>query len=118
MTVGVVLALIAVWVVLSHLDASLPYTRNREVAGQISRQLRSGAAEVDMGKAADFPWDEMFVFSPYYPKDDICKALKLTPSQCSAESIRDVDEGEFFLVFMQQSAISKTVRLPRASRQL
>jgi hypothetical protein len=112
--VGVALALIAAWVVLSHLDASLPYTNNREVLENVSQQLRSGAAILDMGQAADFPWDEVFVFSPYYPKDDICKSLKLTPSRCSAAHIRDVDEAEFFLVFMQKGEISSTVRLPRA----
>src|ERR1044071_1886419 len=89
-TVGVVLALIVCWVVFSHLDASPSHTNNRDVAGHISRQLRSGAAEIDIGQAADFPWDEMFVFNPYYPKDDICKALKLTTSQCSAAHFRDV----------------------------
>ena len=55
----------------------------------------------------------MFVFSPYYPKDEICKKLKITPFQCTAWGVSDVDEGEFFLVIMQQGAISQTVKLPR-----
>jgi hypothetical protein len=113
-TVGVVLALIAGWVVFSHLGTSLPDTENRDITEQVSRLLRSGATEIDMRQAADFPWDEMFVFNPYYPKDGICEALKLTAAQCSAAHFRDVDEGDFFLVFMQEGRISEAVGVPRA----
>jgi hypothetical protein len=66
-----------------------------------------------MTHAADFAWDEMFVFNPYYPKNDICKTLKISSSQCAAGGISDVGEGEFLLVFMQRGAISDTVRFPR-----
>jgi hypothetical protein len=113
-TVGLVLALIAGSVVFSNLGTSLPDTKNRDVAEHVSRLLRSGATEIDMRQAADFPWDEMFVFNPYYPKDGICEELKLTTAQCSAAHFRDVDEGEFFLVFMQEGRISEAVELRRA----
>jgi hypothetical protein len=66
-----------------------------------------------MAHAADFAWDEMFVFGPYYPKDAVCRALKLDASHCSAAGVSDVDEGEFLLVFMNGGAISETVSLPR-----
>lgn len=66
-----------------------------------------------MTRAAKFSWDEVFVFSPYYPKDKICQKLKVTLSQCSTRGVRDVDEGEFLLVFMQQGTISQAVRFPR-----
>ena len=55
---------------------------------------------MDIGKSGDLAWDEMFVFGPYYPKDEICKTLNLSVSQCSAAGIKDVDEGEFLLVFI------------------
>jgi hypothetical protein len=55
----------------------------------------------------------MFVFGPYFPKNEICRTLKSSASQCSAAGIKDVDEGEFLLVFMQHSAVSATLRFPR-----
>lgn len=88
-------------------------TRHRNVVERAGAQLRSGATQVDMARAADFAWDEMFVFGPYYPKNDICKTLKFTALQCSAAGIADVEEGEFFLVFTQRGAVSETVRFPR-----
>jgi hypothetical protein len=84
------------------------------VVERVAQQLRSGATQVDMARTADFVWDEISVFGPYYPKDDICRILKLTGPQCSAARITDVDEGAFLLVFTQRGAVSETVRFPRA----
>ena len=88
-------------------------TGHRNVAEDIAQQLRSGATQVDMAHAADFVWDEMFVFGPYYPKDATCRTLNLDASHCSSAGISNVDEGEFLLVFMHRGAVSETARLPR-----
>ena len=88
-------------------------TKHRSIAENITEQLRSGVTQLNIGPVGDFAWDDMFVFGPYYPKDGICKTLKLNDSQCSAAGIRDVDEGEFFLVFLQRGAVSKIESFPR-----
>ena len=88
-------------------------SRHSRVIDNIAHQLRNGATQVDIGKSGDLAWDEMFVFSPYYPKDEICKTLKLSSAQCSASGIKDVVEGEFFLVFMQQGAVAEKQSFPR-----
>src|SRR6476660_4651075 len=75
--------------------------RHSTVIDNITHQLRNGATQVDIGHSGDFAWDEMFVFGPYSGKDQICRTLKLSASQCSAVGIKDVDEGEFLLVFTQ-----------------
>lgn len=87
--------------------------RHGSVVDNITHQLRNGATQVDIGQSSDFAWDEMFVFAPYYPKNEICKTLKLSASPCSATGIEDVDEGEFLLVFMQHGAVSETQSFPR-----
>jgi hypothetical protein len=87
--------------------------RHSSVIDNITHQLRNGATQVDIGKSGDLAWDEMFVFGPYYPKDEICKTLNLSVLQCSAAGIKDVDEGEFLLVFMQHGAVSGTQSFPR-----
>jgi hypothetical protein len=86
---------------------------HRSITENITDQLRSGAIRVDIGRTGDFVWDDMFVFGPNYPKEGVCKTLRLNGSQCSAAGIRDVDEGEFLLVFSQRSAISKIESFPR-----
>jgi hypothetical protein len=103
--VGIVLLLVAGWVVAAH--------SRTNVAEDLSRQVQSGAAEVDMAHLTNFDWDEIFVFGPYYPKDAICKTLNLTASHCSEAGINDVDEGEFLLVFTDHGTVSKTVQVPR-----
>ena len=89
-------------------------TRHRNVVDNIAQQLRSGATRIDMARATDFAWDEVYVFNPYYPKDDICRTLKIDLPRCSRAGVTDVDEGEFLLVFTQNSEISQVVRFPRA----
>jgi hypothetical protein len=87
--------------------------RHSSVIDSIRHQLLNGATQVDIGQSGDFAWDEMFVFGPYYPKDEICRTLKLSASQCSTTGIKDVDEGEFLLVFMQHDTVSETESFPR-----
>src|SRR5436309_1586786 len=83
------------------------------VIDNITQQLRNGATQVDIGHSGDFAWDEMFVFAPYSHTDGICRTLKLSASQCTAAGIKGVDEGEFFLVFVQHGAVSETLSFPR-----
>jgi len=66
-----------------------------------------------MGHVGDFAWDEMFVFGPYSPKGEICRTLNLSASRCSVAGIKDVDVGDFLLVFMQNGAVSETLNFPR-----
>jgi len=86
---------------------------SRKLPDDLSRQVQSGAAE-DITDLTEFEWAEMFVFGPYYPNDAICKTLNLTASNCSEAAIKkEVDEGEFLLVFTNGGTVSQTVRLPR-----
>lgn len=86
---------------------------HRSITENITEQLRSGATRVDIGQTRDFVWDDMFVFGPYYPKEAVCKTLRINGSQCSAAGIKDVDEGEFLLVFLHRNAISRIESFPR-----
>jgi hypothetical protein len=86
---------------------------HRSITEDITEQLRSGATRVDIERTGDFAWDEMFVFGPYSPKDETCKTLRLNSSECSAAGIRDVDEGEFLLMFLQRGKVSKIESFPR-----
>jgi hypothetical protein len=77
------------------------------VSESINNQLQSGATSIDLrGIATAFAWDKMYVFAPYSPKDDICKKVGLPPHECSTANLRDVDEGEFVLVFTHSKVIT------------
>lgn len=66
-----------------------------------------------MRSATDFIWDDMFVFGPYSPRDEMCSTLKLAEPQCSKGGIRDVDEYEFLMVFLHGAAVTRIESLPR-----
>jgi hypothetical protein len=83
------------------------------IAQQIDRQLQSGATKIDVGRLGDFSWDHLFVFGPYSPKEQICETVKLSKHECSVGGVRDVDEGESLLVFMNGSTLSKIESFPR-----
>ena len=85
------------------------------VTNHIKKQLRSGATQVEVASVNDFPWDRMFIFAPYQPKDWICETVKVPEPQCSRAGIRDVDEGEFLLVFMQGSQVTNIEYFPRTA---
>jgi hypothetical protein len=83
-------------------------TENLELA------LKSKPVEIDMRRAAtDFKWDTMYVFSPYTPHEEICKAVKLAEAPCSKAGVRDVEEGEFALVFLQDGTLVRMESFPR-----
>ena len=84
------------------------------VGENIRKQLQSSATRIDAKSVATaFSWDEMFVFAPYTPKDEMCKKVGVTPTLCSKAKLRDVDEGEFLLVFMHGGAITHVEGFPR-----
>ena len=89
----------------------------------IATQLKSGSAQVDMRDISGFAWDHMFIFGPYYPKDEICKKLELTTPECSKAGIFEgaryeasslaVGEGEALLVFLHGPSVSRVESIPR-----
>ena len=87
--------------------------RHDTVSKKIAEQLRSGASQLDIGRTADFAWDDVFIFSPYYPQKEICEQVRVTEGQCSAAEIKDVDESEFLLVFMRGGSLVKVENFSR-----
>jgi hypothetical protein len=105
----VLLSLPAAWSVGTFLGG-----RNKHRVGRaIVKEIQSGTTQVDIEKIANFEWDRMFVFGPYYPREYICKDLKITEWQCKAAGIADVDEGDDLLVFMNQGTVADAETIPR-----
>ena len=65
--------------------------------------------EVDLKKIISFAWDELYLFGPYTPQEEVCKQLHLTDLQCSHQvSVVSTDDVVMFLVFRHKGEIVHT----------
>jgi hypothetical protein len=67
-----------------------------------------------MSSITSFDWENVFVFGPYTPKDDECRILKHTDSQCLSEGLREVGENESLMVFLHGASVNRTESIPRS----
>lgn len=60
---------------------------------------------IDLAKVTSFNWEELFIFGPYSSREENCKVLQLTGLECRLTVPASVDEGEYFLVFMERQKL-------------
>jgi hypothetical protein len=83
-------------------------------AGSVGEALKKEVrdkkgVEVDLRKIVPFEWDSLYMFTPYMPRQEICKQLQLTELQCHRHvPIESTDDGEMFLVFRLKEEIVHT----------
>jgi hypothetical protein len=83
-------------------------------AGPVGTALREEVrekrqTEVDLRVVAPFEWDALHMFSPYRTREEVCKQLQLTESQCRRHvTVDSTDDGEMFLVFRLKGEIVHT----------
>src|SRR5712691_1385536 len=85
------------------------------VGEALRKELREKESiEVDLKKIVPFDWDEFYLFTPYTPREEVCKRLQLTELHCwyyvPTESTVD---GLMFLAFRYKG---KTVHTEMHSR--
>ena len=90
----------------ASLLAFLGCNRNKGVTHGVDTQVRAGATAVNLAQVVDFDWDRLFVFGPYSYPDGMCKDLGLSSRGCSAAALKDVDEGDFLLLFLKDGTIT------------
>jgi hypothetical protein len=86
---------------------------SKSVSEKIAAQIASGAATIDVGRLADFEWDQVFVFAPYAFPQGMCDTIQLPPGKCSAAHFSNIDENHFFLVFMRGQQIVRKENFSR-----
>jgi len=86
------------------------YFNSGEVGWALKRELRDKhVQEVSIYKLTKFQWDELFLFGPYCPTSEICKRLKLTPTECkSTITSESTDDGEMLMVFRNNGKVVHT----------
>ena len=92
---------------------SAGYRRSSSFREPIQKVVQSGASQLNVSNVTNFAWEDVFVFGPYTPKKEECQTLKHSESQCSYEGLRDVDEGEFLMVFLHNASVIRIESLPR-----
>ena len=87
---------------------------NRSVVGGINRATHDGSStHIDLAKLTDFEWDRLFIFGPYSYPERMCRDIGFSKSECEAANLKNVDEGEYLLVFLNGR---KVIRMERYSR--
>ncbi|MEO8102561.1 MAG: hypothetical protein ABI790_08545 [Betaproteobacteria bacterium] len=83
------------------------YVQSGPVSWQLKKQVRDAQlTEVDLGKIAAFPWDELFLFGPYTGPEEICKVLSLQQRECTNAIKDELDsDGVMLLVFRMDRRI-------------
>lgn len=83
------------------------YVKSGEVGWALKRALRDRHVEqVELVKLTRFTWDELFLFGPYEPASDICKALRLSSADCqSTITSTSSNDGEMLMVFRLKGRI-------------
>lgn len=87
--------------------------KSQHVSEAVGKVVQSGATRLNLGSVTDFVWEDVYVFSPYTPKDFECQTLKRSVSQCSHDDLRDVGEGENLMVFLHESSVNRIESIPR-----
>lgn len=78
-----------------------------DIGERLSDALREdGGKELDLKKIVPFAWDELFLFSPYYPTENVCKDLGLDAVSCKKTITQEsTDDGVMLMVFRHQGRV-------------
>jgi hypothetical protein len=81
------------------------FSRSSNSTGEVGLALKkelleNQVKEVDIAKLTRFAWDELFLFSPYFPTSEVCKRVQLSVAECKSTIPEEsTDDGEMMMVF-------------------
>lgn len=86
---------------------SYRYITSGEVGRALKKELRDNrATQVDIARLTDFEWDEFILAGPYEPAEDICKRLRIAPTQChKVITTESLDDGEIVMLFRHNGKV-------------
>lgn len=79
------------------------------VSDRIGAQARS-TGSVDLATAADFPWTQVRIYTPYSTRQAVCNDLGALAPDCLQTAPDGVPEGEYLLVFLDGGKVVRYVR--------
>jgi hypothetical protein len=83
------------------------YAVSGPVGWQLKREIRDrGAKRIVLSELTTFAWDEVYLFGPYFPRSEVCKALKLSVDDCNRRiTAESTDDGEMLIAFRERGAL-------------
>ncbi len=107
MRIPIVVALLLCLVGCDDLNLSLD---SGEVGWALKKEIRDKKSRVvSIVRLTRFEWDELFLFPPYEPKNDICKRLALTPEECkNTITLESSDDSQMLMVFRNKGKVVHT----------
>jgi hypothetical protein len=86
------------------------YLKSGEVGWALKKELRDKkSAKVEIAKLTRFKWDELFLFGPYQPTNEVCKRLELSEVECKTIiTAQSTDDGEMLMVFRLEGKVAHT----------
>lgn len=83
------------------------HLKSGDVGWAIKKELRDEKSQsIEIAKLTKFQWDELFLFGPYQPTNEICKRLDLSSIECkSLIDAESIGEGETLMVFRNKGKI-------------
>lgn len=105
-------ALLAILVMLSLSGCGdiFLYLKSGDVGWALKKEIRDKqSTKVEVAKLTSFEWDELFLFGPYQPTNEICTRLELSALECEAIiTAESTDDGEMLMVFRLQKKVVHT----------
>lgn len=86
------------------------YLNSGDVGWALKKELRDKkSTKVEIAQLTKFQWDELFLFGPYQPTDEVCKRLELSTFDCkSIITVESTDDGEMLMVFRNEGKVVHT----------
>jgi hypothetical protein len=82
------------------------YLKSGEVGWALKRALRDQHAErIELVQLTRFTWDELFLFGPYEPANEVCRTLGSASSDCESSLTLASSDGEVLMVFRRGGKI-------------
>lgn len=84
-------------------------------ADRIANSIKKEGRIVQLSDHTDFEWDQLYIFPPYFPFDDIDQMISIRSDRSSALLETSVDEGDCFFVFLKDGVFVRSFYFPRYS---
>lgn len=85
------------------------------VSGEIGELIRERkTADIRLADATRFEWDEVYLFSPYTSRSDVCETLHIQIRHCDRHvHFESWDDGEMSLAFVNRGRLVHYARHSR-----
>ncbi|SFD21415.1 hypothetical protein [Massilia yuzhufengensis] len=71
---------------------------------ELVRESKTGTMQ--LADATPFTWDQVYLFDPYTPRSEVCRALRIQADECvRLVPFESTDDGEMSIAFLQHGQL-------------